>query len=121
MNKNEVIVGLIKGRHELPCEEYIFDEVKDVLDFSSMYKHIEEFVQNKVGIHTTTGMCINQQEATDVLKFVGDRTLVVYVTGLTPVTTCLVHVCALNGIRLVLKHFNRDTGDYVDQVMDFSN
>ena len=30
----EVKVGLVKGRHELPVDDYIFDSIEDPMDFN---------------------------------------------------------------------------------------
>lgn len=47
--------------------------------------------------------------------FVGLRKLVVYVTGLTACTAALVAECARTGVDLTLMHFDRDSGQYVQQ------
>lgn len=46
----------------------------------------------------------------------GDK-LVVYVTGLTPATVAIIKFCSLNGIKLTLKHFDRDSNSYIDDVV----
>lgn len=115
-----VTVGLIKGRHEMPVDEYIFDSVENVLDFSAIHKVVCDFVENRVGISTSFGNCVNQNDYTDIQRFVGKSELVVYVTGLTPVVASLIEVCARNGVCLTLMHFNVTDGTYVPQVMNFS-
>ena len=92
-------VGLIRGRHEMPVSDYIFDEIEDVFDFTKMEKGIINFLEKEVGITTTTRMALNQYENTDVEYFCREKTLVVYVTGLTSVTVALIKYCALNGGR----------------------
>lgn len=111
----EIKVGLIKGRHEMPVEEYIFDEVQDVFDFAAMEKKITNFLQEKVGVTTHFGCCINQADDVCVEHFESEDELVVYVTGLTAVTAELIRVCMLNEVRLTLMHYDRDTDSYRTQ------
>lgn len=108
-------VGLIKGRHEIPVEEYIFDEIEDVFDFAVMEKKIKSFLLEKVGIETHYGCCINQADDVCVEYFESEEELVVYVTGLTAVTAELIRVCMLNGVRLTLMHYDRNTNSYREQ------
>lgn len=111
-----ITVGLIRGRHEMPVDTYIFDDaITDVVDFHAIGKHIHDFIVNKVGITQTIGMGINQFDYTDIQIFSGERKLVVYVTGLTAVTAELIKVCAMNGVHLTLMHYNSATGEYVPQ------
>ena len=41
----------------------------------------------------------------------------VYVTGMTPATLAVANVCFARGITLVALHYNRETGDYFQQVV----
>jgi len=113
----KIIVGLIKGRHEMPVQDYIFDEVQDVMDFEAVRKHILGFLENTVGVKQVFGCGLNQVDYTDVELVKGCKKLVVYVTGLTSVTAELIRCCALNGICLSLMHYDRDTDDYREQVI----
>ena len=113
----EIKVGLIKGRHEMPVNNYIFDEINDVLDFDNMSKQIVDFINNNINIYSVYGCGINQIGYEDVEVLTSDTKLVVYVTGLTSVTAELIKVCALKGISLTLMHYDRDTGDYLPQVI----
>ena len=92
---NELIVGLIKGRHEMPVENYIFEnEIKDVFDFVSIENQIENFIkENKA------------------------NKLIVYVTGLTCVTSALIKVCNKYNIKLILMHYNRESNNYIPQLI----
>lgn len=85
--------GLVRGRHPLPVDSYIFDEVADVLDFASMRAVVEEFV---------AGISAGSE-------------IEVYVTGLTACTAEVIRSCALHGVGLTLYHFDRDSGGYVPQ------
>lgn len=108
-------VGLIRGRHEMPVDEYILDEVEDVFDFKLIGHLINLFLENRVGIKVKNVPCINQCDYTDVNSFCGENKLVIYVTGLTAATAALVEKCARNGVDLTLMHYNAETGEYVPQ------
>ena len=113
----EIKVGLIKGRYEMPVDNYIFNEINDVLDFDNMGKQIINFINNNINVYATYGCGINQIGYEDVEVLTSDIKLIVYVTGLTSVTAELIKVCALKGISLTLMHYDRDTGDYLPQVI----
>ena len=113
----EIKVGLIKGRHEMPVDSYIFDEINDVLDFNNMNKQIVNFINNNINVYSVYGCGINQIGYEDVEILTSDTRLIVYITGLTSVTAELIKVCALKGISLTLMHYDRDTGDYLPQVI----
>ena len=113
----EIKVGLIKGRHEMPVNNYIFDEINDVLDFDNMNKQIINFINNNIDVYAAYGCGINQIGYEDVEVLTSDTKLIVYVTGLTSVTAELIKVCALKGISLTLMHYDRESGDYLPQII----
>lgn len=114
--KTTLIVGLIKGRHELPVEKYIFNNaIENVHNYEEIEREINRFLVEEVGVRTTYGCGINQIDYTDVQCFKGKLNLVVYVTGLTCVTAALIKCCALNGIKLTLMHYDSTNGNYVSQ------
>lgn len=115
-NTNTLTVVLIKGRHEIPVSQYIFENaIEDVHNYEEIGKHILDFLINKVGIKSTYGSGINQNDYTDVEVWQGTRELVVYVTGLTCVTAELIKLCAYNGVRLTLMNFDSVSGEYKAQ------
>ena len=110
---NTLIVGLIKGRHPLPVDEYIFDEaIADVHDYEAIAKAIKDNIKNRVGVGTCVGQALDSNDYTDIQLFCGMKKLEVYVTGLTPVTVELVKWCAYNGITLTLMNFDLVTNSY---------
>lgn len=113
----KVIAGLIKGRHEMPVNAYIFeDAIADVFNFDAIRKHIITWISGNVGVVSRDFQHgINQASDDDVRCFVGEKSLTVYVTGLTLVTAELIRVCAYLGVRLTLMHYNSATGDYESQ------
>lgn len=118
MNNNILTIGLIKGRHEMPVENYIFTEaISNVHDYKAIRSHIVDFLETQVGICVCTGIGVDQVSYEDIQVFRGEKSLVVYVTGLTPVTAELVAACFRNGVRLTLMNFDSATGNYVPQRM----
>lgn len=121
MSKNtndnqEIVVGLIKGRHPLPVDEYIFNsDIEDVHNYTEINQHISKFICEHVGIEAGTGQPLNINEYGDYPIFVGKKPLIVYVTGLTPVTAELIRICAYNGVSLSLMNFDISTGKYQRQ------
>lgn len=114
----ETAYGLCAGRHQIPVRGYIFNEVKDVLDFTALNNVAFDFVQANCNIRTHFGAGIAQVDYTDVEQAIGDH-LDVVVTGLTACTTAVMWACACNGVPLALWHYDRETGDYVPQHFRF--
>lgn len=91
-----VKVGLINNRHPMPVQNYIFEkEIENVFDFES--------IKNEISVYS------------------GKNELVCYITGLSSVTAALVQVCAVYGVELTLMHYDRDTDEYVPQVIFSKN
>ena len=86
------VYGLISGRHAMPVEEYVFDEIED------MFRFFDLEVKALSSIEKTSDL------------------LVLYVTGLTVATISLINVAKKLGYKdVVLKHYNRDNGLYESQ------
>jgi hypothetical protein len=96
----ELKVGLIKGRHELPVTNYIFEgDIANPLAFGDLFRLANRRVIEIVGAE---GDNFNLKE---------DK-LVLYVTGLTQATAAVINACINNKVRLDLAHFDRDTNTY---------
>lgn len=54
-----IVAGLIKGRHDPPVEEYIFDSVENVFDFDGIRRQVADFLKRKVGVEVGTGLGLN--------------------------------------------------------------
>ena len=104
----KIIVGLIKGRHEMPVSEYIIDKIDNVLDFEEIEDKIGKFIDNNFTLKYDCEWTVY-----------ADKELVVYVSGLTYVTATLVGLCAQYNINLTLMHFNSVTGEYIPQEFVF--
>lgn len=109
MKLEKITVGLIKGRHDMPVSDYIFEKVEDMFDYDAISNHITHFISRKVGL--------SYNEGGGIYSCKGEKTLVVYVTGLTAVACELVDVCNKLGVPLTLMHYDRDSGDYRPQVL----
>ena len=107
--------GLIRGRHELPAEKYIFEEIENPLDFSAIYMRAESFVMNECNVREVYGRAVNSASYTDDCIYEGEFALVLYVTGLSSALAAVVKACAKNGVSLTLMHFDRESGDYRPQ------
>lgn len=90
-------LGLCAGRHDLPVSDFIFSD-GDIT-----------FPINPPALFNTAAIKLRD------LNY-GDK-LVVYVTGLTPAVVAVIKYCSINGIKLTLKHFDRDSNSYIDDVV----
>ena len=86
------VYGLISGRHAMPVDEYVFDEIENMFSFFDLE------VKALSSIEKTSDL------------------LVLYVTGLTIATVSVLNVAKKLGYKeVVLKHYNRDNGLYESQ------
>lgn len=114
--QNTVYAGLIKGRHELPTDTYIFDKIDDPTDFAHIYDVAFNFITTHCNIRIDCGRGINQESYTDIEIFHGTP-LVVYVTGLSAALAAVIRTCAENGVPLTLMHYDRESDTYKPQKM----
>ena len=81
------VYGLISGRHAMPVDEYVFEEIENMFSFFDLE------VKALSSIEKTSDL------------------LVLYVTGLTVATVSVLNVAKKLGYKdVVLKHYNRDNG-----------
>jgi len=95
--KKTLEVGLIKGRHPLPVNEYIFDKIEDVLDFSTMRNTVDSFFKN-----------IKEEP----------KEIIVYVTGLTAATATVIASFVTKwwgDTTLSFMHYDVKNGNYKKQ------
>lgn len=111
MRKMEsVVVGLIRGRHEMPVDKYIFDEdIMDMFDYEGIFIHICDYLRENVGV--------DYDREGYVRLYRGKKAIIVYVTGLTAVSCALVDACNRYGISLTLMHYDRDKDCYHNQCL----
>jgi hypothetical protein len=94
-------IGLIKGRHEIPEVNglYIFNEPVDPTDVIGI---------NEIAIARIKQL-FNSPNA--------EKSMNLYVTGLTVALVAVINACRMYHIKLVLWHYNRDTNRYFPQVV----
>lgn len=97
----EIKVGLVKGRHDLPVDEYIFEEIKDPSDIEMIEKQAGAWLSSKFNPWT----------------YYKDTTLVIYVTGLTVALVSVIKTMILGGfsVNLDLMHYDKATDKYIRQ------
>jgi len=95
-------VGMINGRHDMPVDIFIFDNVSDSLmvDFPRQHQkacsRIQEILDSKTSNSTA-------------------KNLIVYVTGLTSVLASVIRACLDLKVNLRLLHWNPNRGKYYPQ------
>lgn len=99
---NSFVVGLVKGRHDMPAdiEDYVFNEpVVDPTDVDGLFNASLGFIQRAISDPAETR-------------------LVIYVTGLTPALIATLNAAQCIGVRLIVcRHWNRETGTYFNQLV----
>ena len=87
-------MALCKGRHDMPPEVQgaIFDCEVNPLDPDKLLK---EVIQSE--------------------KLENIDCLILYVTGLTVALVAVMNACKMLGVRIMLMHYNKDTGKYYPQ------
>lgn len=89
-------LATVSGRHKMPVEDAFFiNQVSDVTNVDLL----DEKINQKL----------------DQLKVKADDQLVVYVSGLTVVTTAIIAVCIQRHIHLTLMHFDAEAKEYFAQ------
>lgn len=99
MEKIQVSLGAINGRHQLPVKEYIIQEdLQDVTDIVAIEKKVDSYFEK-----------LNKEYKEAKVQ------IILYVTGLTVVTLAVVKTCKKLGYGLVCMHFDRDSNSYIAQ------
>lgn len=111
-----ITVGLCRGRHDLPVDEYIFNGVLNPADIDGIDRAVNQWIWAHCKPHSGFGVGLNQADYTDVKVYKGEE-LIIYVTGLTVALTAVLSACAYNGIPVVLMHYDRDSGEYRQQIV----
>lgn len=98
----KISLGTIKGRHQLPVTDYVFnEEIRDVTNVEKIQQDVDYyFIENIANIRSK------------------DRVrIILYVTGLTVVTLAIVKACKLFDCELVCMHFDRESNSYFEQII----
>ena len=125
-------IGLVRGRHEMPVTNYVWDEIPDVLDFSGMEYHAMRFIGHLADEAILAGKDEEVKVYGSGFAFPRCRIgaepveLNLYVTGLTAATVAVVNAAirfnrdslstlSSQSISLTLYHFDRESGKYRPQ------
>lgn len=115
MKELTIILGLCKGRHEMPVEDYIFEQEINPTDVSGItdvaYSKLRELYPE---CRVVTTCMPNQADYTDVPVYKRGH-LDLYATGLTVALIAVINVCKSLGIDVVLYHYDRESGEYYPQ------
>lgn len=114
---NIIKVGVCKGRHEMPCSDYVFDFIEDPTNVNDMREvAIKYFFQLREKLpHKNCYFC--DENGNDFPVGKADAKLEIYVTGLT-VAVIEVLQAALyyfSGFDITLMHFDAKSGNYYPQ------
>ena len=110
-------MGLIRGRHELPVDNYVVDSVADPSDMAA----IDRAVRSKLGkvfapyMRKGTVNIPNATEYVDIPALVSSAELHLYITGLTSVALAVINYCYANGIPVTAWHYDLAKKEYVPQ------
>jgi hypothetical protein len=102
MKKIAKKMGLVMGRHQMPVGKYVFEEIKDVLDFNKLEAFALLALQNEFDVE-------GDDDA--------DSELHLYVTGLTAATVAVINAARVLDIGVILYHYDRDSDEYKAQAV----
>lgn len=102
--KKEIKIGVCKGRHEMPCDLFVFENtIEDPTDVQQIRKKSLHFFTSNFG--------------DDFLKKEGliDIPLKIYVTGLTVALIEVIRCASYFFSDVTLMHYDTKTGTYYPQ------
>lgn len=110
-------MGAVKGRHDMPVDDYILTDVANPSDMNAINKAVFDRLAKVFEPYMVRGTVNvpNALEYVDVPAYVSTAELHLYVTGLTSVVLAAFSFCKNNNIPFVAWHCDRDTGKYVKQ------
>ena len=108
-----VSLGIVRGRHEMPVIDYIFDTIDDVLDF----KALEDMAYMRLDamFPTTIRGYVNTRANTGIIGTRRDGSLDLYVAGLTAATIAVINAAYNLGIVVRLLHYDKKSKRYFAQ------
>ena len=103
--RTPIHVALIKGRHETPATDWVFDAIEDVHDYDAMNKRASKFLHEALGESLELDMQLHVH---------------LYVTGLSSALIATLKAWEEMQMRyfdhrLTLMHYDRDTDSYKAQ------
>ena len=114
-------LGTVKGRHEMPVKNFIFDQAITDFRIPMIERHVRQYLEQLLEAYRVKYTPeLNQAQLRNHYKFRID----LYLTGLTSVTTSVIKVLAGghspmggNGIGLNVYHYDPITQDYQGQLI----
>ena len=111
------VFGLCKGRHELPCEVFLFNGEISPLNVLWLEKIARYSLQCEA--HRTE-TCVwnirfNGEYDEAFFDFPEEATVTIYVTGLTVALIAVLNVLRSYKASVVLMHYDRETNTYYEQ------
>lgn len=114
-------LGTVKGRHEMPVKNFIFDQAITDFHIPMIELHVRQYLEQLLEAYRVKYTPeLNQAQLRNHYKFRID----LYLTGLTSVTTSVIKVLAGghnpmggNGIGLNVYHYDPILNDYRGQLI----
>lgn len=114
-------LGTVKGRHEMPVKNFIFDQAITDFRIPMIELHVRQYLEQLLEAYRVKYTPeLNQAQLRNHYKFRID----LYLTGLTSVTTSVIKVLAGghspmggNGIGLNVYHYDPILNDYRGQLI----
>tara|TARA_R100000353_G_scaffold54154_2_gene43325 strand:- start:63 stop:425 length:363 start_codon:yes stop_codon:yes gene_type:complete len=118
MSEYVIKIGTVKGRHEMPVDYYVFEEIdpNDVFNFPVIQ-----------GLAVAEVMKIFDKGIDRLDETFGKNVTIrieLYVTGLTSATICVLNAIKAitqnnfqKEVRVYAMHYDRETGEYCSQVV----
>ena len=88
-------VGTVKGRHEMPVNDYLVEKVDNPTDIATIEKEVNESFEKLIDKDT--------------------RRCYLFITGLTSVALAAVKWCSRHNIEVVAMHYDMKSGLYFAQ------
>lgn len=117
MGEKTISLGLIAGRHDMPVDGYVLENVPDAMDMDGIHKTVFSSLEKILGPYiriTDYGPAVNGT-AEDEAHYECSAKLLLYITGLTAAALEVLSFCAQNGVSITAMYFDREAGDYVRQ------
>lgn len=92
----KIKIGVCKGRHEMPCDMYVFDSIEDPTNVEKIEKEAKAFFYKNF---------FNE----------GVKKFEIYVTGLTVALIAVMKAADRYCDNIVLMHYDIKTGKYYPQ------
>lgn len=120
----KILVGTCEGRHEMPVSEFIFSQEVNPLAVESLELTATERLEvmakeagaEKGILNVPASYAVySYPEDVDVCESVYDAEIRIYATGLTVAVIAAIKAAVRLFKKVVVLHFNRESGEYYEQ------